>query len=153
MAKSIQQQIENEKTRLANEKIRLEKEAAAAEQTAANKKKNAALRKKIAAYQADLNYISSRIKPYINKIANNDTLSVTEKSIFDGLSEQFDLVRDKISVAAFPGATKPGDTKPNLSVIEKPKPTTAAKPTGIAGVKSEPLQSAPFLSSARAVNK
>jgi hypothetical protein len=138
MALTIQQQIAAEKKRLANEKARLEKEAAAAEQTAANKKKNAALRKQIAAYQADLDYISTRIKPYIKKLASDDTLSVTEKSIFDGLSEQFNLVKDKITVAAFPGATKPGDTKPNLSVMDKPKTTTAAKPSVVAGAKSEP---------------
>ena len=137
MALTIQQQIAAEKKRLANEKSRLEKEAAAAEQTAANKKKNAALRKQIAAYQADLDYISTRIKPYIKKLASDDTLSVTEKSIFDGLSEQFNLVKDKISVAAFPGATKPGDTKPNLSVMDKPKTTTAAKPAVVAGAKPD----------------
>ena len=137
MALTIQQQIAAEKKRLANEKARLEKEAAAAEQTAANKKKNAALRKQIAAYQADLDYISTRIKPYIKKLASDDTLSVTEKSIFDGLSEQFNLVKDKITVAAFPGATKPGDTKPNLSVMDKPKTTTAAKPSVVAGAKPD----------------
>jgi hypothetical protein len=137
MALSIQQQIAAEKKRLAAEKTRLEKQAAASELSAANKKKNAALRKQIAAYQADLDYISTRIKPYIKKLASDDTLSVTEQSIFNGLSEQFNLVKDKITVAAFPGATKPGDTKPNLSVMDKPKTTTAAKPSVVAGAKPD----------------
>ena len=138
MAKTVQQQIEAEKKRLATEKTRLEQEAKSAELTAANKKRNEASRKKIAALQSDLEYISQRLKPYIKRLASNDTLSVTEQNIFDGLSEQFNEVKDTISATAFPGATKPkSDTTPNLGVMERPKPTIAAKPSVVAGVKSD----------------
>ena len=139
MAKTVQQQIEAEKKRLANEKTRLENEAKSAELTAANKKSNEASRKKIAALQSDLEYISQRLKPYIKRLASNDTLSVTEQNVFDGLSEQFNEVKDTISATAFPGATKPkSDTTPNLAVMERPKPATAAKSPVVAGAKSEP---------------
>jgi len=131
MAKTVQQQIEAEKKRLATEKARLEKEAKSAALTAANKKRNEANRKKIAALQSDLEYIEQRLKPYVKKLANNDTLSVTEQSIFNGLSEEFDKAKDKITTTAFPGATKPSSTKSDLSVIEKPKPSV------VAGVKPE----------------
>ena len=138
MAKTVQQQIEAEKKRLATEKARLEKEAKSAALTAANKKRNEANRKKIAALQSDLEYIEQRLKPYIKKLASNDTLSVTEQSIFNGLSEEFDKTKNKITTTAFPGATKPkSDTTPNLGVMEKPKPTTAAKPSTVAGAKQE----------------
>jgi hypothetical protein len=138
MAKSVQQQIEAEKKRLASEKTRLEKEAKSAALTAANKKRNEANRKKIAALQAELDYIDQRLKPYIRKLASNDTLSVTEQSIFNGLSEEFDKTKEKISITAFPGATKPkSDTAPNLAVMDKPKTTTAAKPSVVAGAKPD----------------
>ena len=138
MAKTVQQQIEAEKKRLATEKARLEKEAKSAALTAANKKRNEANRKKIAALQSDLEYIEQRLKPYVKKLASNDTLSVTEQSIFNGLSEEFDKTKNKITTTAFPGATKPkSDTAPNLAVMDKPKTTTAAKPSATPGVKAE----------------
>lgn len=138
MAKTVQQQIEAEKKRLATEKTRLEKEAKSAELTAANKKRNEANRKKIAALQSDLQYIEQRLKPYISKLANDNTLSVTEQSIFNGLSEEFNKTKNKITTTAFPGATKKvSDTKPNLGVMERPNPSTAAKPAVVAGVKAE----------------
>jgi hypothetical protein len=106
MAKTIEQQIADEKARL--KKIADDAAAltAAAESSKASKASTTATRKKIAELQSKLDYISDRIKPYIKRVAAGEKLGATDKSIFDGLSDQFDTVKEEISQTSFPGAAK-----------------------------------------------
>jgi hypothetical protein len=122
MASTIEQQIAAEKKRLAGLKARAEAAAKAANATAASKASTEALRKKIAEYESKLNYINTRVAPYIKKLAKGEKLTSTEKSIFDGLSSQFNSLKSQLTNIKFPGAVAT-TAKPSLTT-KKPVVTT-----------------------------
>ena len=139
MATTIEQQIAAEKKRLAGLKKRAEDAAAAANATAASKASSIAIKKQIAEYESRLNYINTRVDPYIKKLAKGEKLTSTEKSIFDGLSSQFNTLKTQLTNIKFPGALggtttpRPGGTttpKPGGTTTPKPGGTTTPKPGG-----------------------
>jgi hypothetical protein len=123
MASTIEQQIAAEKKRLAGLKARAEAAAKAANATAASKASTEALRKKIAEYESKLNYINTRVAPYIKKLAKGEKLTSTEKSIFDGLSSQFNSLKSQLTNIKFPGAVATTTKKPTVTT-KKPIVTT-----------------------------
>ena len=133
MATTIEQQIAAEKKRLAGLKARAEAAAKAANATAASKASTAAIKKQIAEYETRLNYINTRVTPYISKLAKGEKLSSTEKTIFDGLSSQFNSLKSQLTNIKFPGAvaTTPKVTAkvtPKATVKVTPKVTTSVTP-------------------------
>jgi hypothetical protein len=123
MAKTIEQQIAEEKARLKKIQDDAIAATAAAESSKAAAASTNAIKKKVAALQSKLDYINDRIKPYIKRVASGEKLGPTDKSIFDGLSEQFNSVKSEITQTSFPGTVKPSPATP--------APT--AGPTGSAG--------------------
>jgi len=123
MASTIEQQIAAEKKRLAGLKKRAEEAAKAANATAASKASTEALRKKIAEYESKLNYINTRVAPYIKKLAKGEKLTSTERSIFDGLSSQFNSLKTQLTNIKFPGAVATTTKKPTVTT-KKPIVTT-----------------------------
>ena len=123
MAKTIEQQIAEEKARLKKIQDDAIAATAAAESSKAAAVSTNAIKKKIAGLQSKLNYINDRIKPYIKRVASGEKLSSTDQAIFDGLSEQFNSVKSEITQTSFPGTVKPSPATP--------APT--AGPTGPAG--------------------
>jgi hypothetical protein len=130
MATTIEQQIAAEKKRLAGLKKRAEDTAAAANATAAGKASSIAIKKKIAEYESRLNYINTRVDPYVKKLAKGEKLTSTEKSIFDGLSNQFDSLKKTLTNIKFPGAAGPTTPRPGGTTTPKPSGTTTPKPGG-----------------------
>ena len=126
MAVTIEQQIAAEKKRLAGLKKRAEDAAAAANATAAGKASSIALKKQIAEYESRLNYINTRVAPYIKKLAKGEKLTSTEKSIFDGLSSQFNSLKSQLTNIKFPGAVKT-TTSPKTGVTTKKPIVTTQK--------------------------
>jgi hypothetical protein len=127
MATTIEQQIAAEKKRIAGLKARAEAEAAAANATAAGKASSAAIKKKIDEYESRLNYINTRVAPYVKKLAKGEKLTSTEKSIFDGLSSQFNSLKSQLTAIKFPGAVKT-TTSPKTNVTTKKPVVTTKKP-------------------------
>jgi hypothetical protein len=129
MAVTIEQQIAAEKRRLAGLKKRAEDTAAAANATAAGKASSIAIKKQIAEYESRLNYINTRVAPYVKKLAKGEKLTSTEKSIFDGLSSQFNTLKSQLTNIKFPGAvaTTPKVT-PKVTGKVTPKVTTSVTP-------------------------
>ena len=127
MASTIEQQITAEKKRLAGLKKLAEDAAAAANATAAGKASSIAIKKKIAEYESRLNYINTRVAPYVKKLAKGEKLSSTEKSIFDGLSSQFNSLKTQLTNIKFPGALKT-TTSPKTGVTTKKPLVTTKKP-------------------------
>ena len=125
MASTIEQQIAAEKRRIAGLKARAEAAAKAANATAASKASTAAIKKQIAEYETKLNYINTRLGPYIKKLAKGEKLTSTEKSIFSGLSSQFDSLKKTVTNIKFPGAVA---TTPKTT--SKVTPKTTPKVTG-----------------------
>jgi hypothetical protein len=111
MASTIEQQIAAEKKRIAGLKKRAESAAAAANATAAGKASSIAIKKQIAEYESRLNYINTRVAPYVEKLAKGEKLTSTEKNIFDGLSSEFNSLKSQLTNIKFPGAVK-SDTPP-----------------------------------------
>jgi len=72
MAVTIEKQIAAEKRRLAGLKKRAEDTAAAANATAAGKASSIAIKKQIAEYESRLNYINTRVAPYVKKLAKGE---------------------------------------------------------------------------------
>jgi hypothetical protein len=130
MAKTIEQQIAEEKARLKKIQDDAIAATAAAESSKAAAASTNAIKKKVAALQSKLDYINDRIKPYIKRVAADEKLSSTEQSIFDGLSEQFNSVKSEITQTSFPGATKP-KTATNAT-ISGPDAAIAANTAGTA---------------------
>ena len=141
MASTIEQQIAAEKRRIAGLKARAEAAAKAANATAASKASTAAIKKQIAEYETKLNYINTRLGPYIKKLAKGEKLTSTEKSIFSGLSSQFDSLKKTVTNIKFPGAvaTTPkvtakvtpkvtGNVTPKVTTSVTPKVTTSVTP-------------------------
>jgi hypothetical protein len=124
MASTIEQQIAAEKKRLAALKKRAEEEAAKANASKESKASTEAIRKKIAEYESRLNYINTRVAPYIKKLAKGEKLTSTEKSIFDGLSSQFNSLKTQLTNIKFPGALPPVTTKKTGVTTKKPVVTT-----------------------------
>lgn len=135
MATTIEQQIAAEKKRLAGLKARAEAEAAAANATAAGKASSAAIKKKIAEYESRLNYINTRVAPYVKKLAKGEKLTSTEKTIFDGLSSQFNSLKSQLTNIKFPGAvaTTPKTTS-KVTPKTTPKVTASVTPKVTASV-------------------
>jgi hypothetical protein len=123
MAKTIEQQIAEEKARLKKIQDDAIAATAAAESSKAAAASTNAIKKKVAGLQSKLDYINDRIKPYIKRVASGEKLSSTDQAIFDGLSEQFNSVKSEITQTSFPGTVKPSPATP--------APT--AGPTGPAG--------------------
>jgi hypothetical protein len=123
MAKTIEQQIAEEKARLKKIQDDAIAATAAAESSKAATASTNAIKKKVAGLQSKLDYINDRIKPYIKRVASGEKLSSTDQAIFDGLSEQFNSVKSEITQTSFPGTVKPSPATP--------APT--AGPTGPAG--------------------
>ena len=123
MAKTIEQQIAEEKARLKKIQDDAIAATAAAESSKAAAASTNAIKKKVAGLQSKLDYINNRIKPYIKRVASGEKLSSTDQAIFDGLSEQFNSVKSEITQTSFPGTVKPSPATP--------APT--AGPTGPAG--------------------
>jgi hypothetical protein len=124
MAKTIEQQIAEEKARLKKIQDDAIAATAAAESSKAAAVSTNAIKKKIAGLQSKLNYINDRIKPYIKRVASGEKLSSTDQAIFDGLSEQFNSVKSEITQTSFPGAVKPSPVTPT------PTGTPTGAPTG-----------------------
>lgn len=126
MAVTIEQQIAAEKKRIAGLKARAEAAAAEKNATAASKASTSAIKKKIAEYESRLNYINTRVAPYIKKLAKGEKLSSTEKSIFDGLSSQFNSLKIQLTNIKFPTALP--KTTPKTTPKATPRPTLKATP-------------------------
>ena len=124
MASTIEQQIAAEKKRLAALKKRAEEEAAKANASKESKASTAAIKKKIAEYESRLNYINTRVAPYIKKLAKGEKLTSTERNIFDGLSSQFNSLKTQLTNIKFPGALPPVTTKKTGVTTKKPVVTT-----------------------------
>jgi hypothetical protein len=120
MAKTIEQQIAEEKARLKKIQDDAIAATAAAESSKAAAASTNAIKKKVAGLQSKLDYINDRIKPYIKRVASGEKLSSTDQAIFDGLSEQFNSVKSEITQTSFPGTVKPSPATP----------APAAGPTG-----------------------
>ena len=135
MASTIEQQIAAEKRRIAGLKARAEAAAKAANATAASKASTAAIKKQIAEYETKLNYINTRLGPYIKKLAKGEKLTSTEKSIFSGLSSQFNSLKKTVTDIKFPGAvaTTPKTTS-KVTPKTTPKVTASVTPKVTASV-------------------
>jgi hypothetical protein len=126
VAKTVEQQIAEEKKRLALIAKTAADAAAAANASKAAKASGLAMKNKINEYQARLDYINTRLAPYIKKLAKGEKLTSTEKSIFDGLSGQFNSLKKEITTIKFPGAL--GPTGPKSSATGAPTGTQAQRP-------------------------
>ena len=153
MAKSIQQQIADTKKRLVLAKKAAATAAAAAKDSKASKEVIAEadnLRKYVAELESSLKSYIGDAQTFITKSARGDKLSVLEKDEFDNIqkninkiSSAIDSTQDKITSITLPGA-KPNNNTTNLSVMEKPKTTTTAKPSVVAGVKPNAITKNPL---------
>lgn len=146
MAKSIEQQIADTKKRLAEAKKAAAAANVAAKDAKASKEVRAQadnLRKYVAELEKSLNGYIGDAQIFITKVARGDKLSVLEKDEFDNIQKNINKIggaiattRDKITTINLPGA-KDVKTPTNQTVVEKPKPLTAAKPSTVAGAKPD----------------